>query len=108
MRTQRNLGTRCVCSSCDTKYYDLGKDNPSCPRCGAPAHGEDANPRATAMARIKAEGPRKRTKAEDEDLPFGLGKSPDAEDEEEEEEEEMEELGDLTEETSSDTGYDYN
>jgi hypothetical protein len=101
---QRNLGSRCLCSSCDTKYYDLGKGNPSCPRCGAPAYSEDSNPRATAMARIKAEGPRKRS-ADEEELPFGLGKSPETE--EEEEEEELEELGELTEETSTQSDYDY-
>lgn len=111
MRTsQRNLGSRRVCSSCTTKYYDLGKPDPECPRCGAPAHSEDGDPRATAMARIKAEGPRKRT-ADEEEPSFGLDKKAEAStDEDEDEEEELEELGELTEETSADNAeedYDF-
>jgi hypothetical protein len=106
MRTRRsNLGTRRFCSSCSTKYYDLGKEDPSCPRCGAPADNDDADPRDSAMARIKAEGPRKRTPDED-DLPFGLGEKPDTD--EDDDDDELEELGDLTEETSSENeDYDY-
>ncbi len=106
MRTrQRNLGNRCLCSGCGTKYYDLGKPHPSCPRCSAPAHDDDDDPRAVAMARIKEEGPRKRS--DDEELPFGLGKSDDTEEAEEEEEEELEELGDLTEEAADDNDDDF-
>ncbi len=110
MRTgQRNLGIRRCCSSCSTKYYDLGKAEPCCPRCGTPAISEDGDPRSAAMARIKAEGPRKRTPDEDEPQ-FGLGSERDKTTEEDEEEDDVEELGELTEETSSesnDEDYDF-
>jgi uncharacterized protein (TIGR02300 family) len=105
MRTsQRNLGTRRVCRSCGTKFYDLNKPEPSCPRCGAPAGDDDGDPRAVAMARIKAEGPRKRSKDE-EDLPFGLGEEPDSATDDDDEE--MDELGELTEESGDDYDEDF-
>jgi uncharacterized protein (TIGR02300 family) len=28
------LGTKRLCSSCGTKYYDLGRDPITCPKCG--------------------------------------------------------------------------
>ena len=28
------LGTKRECPSCGTRYYDLGKEPPVCPRCG--------------------------------------------------------------------------
>jgi hypothetical protein len=103
MRTrQRNLGTRRVCRACETKYYDLNKPEPSCPRCGAPSSPDEGDPRAVALARAKAEGPRKRSK--DEDLPFGLGDEPDSSTEsdgdgdDDLDDEGLDELGDLTEE----------
>lgn len=109
MRTrQRNLGNRRVCSSCGTKYYDLERPEPSCPRCGAPAYAEEEDPRAAAMARIKAEGPRRRRPEEDEEeeaLPFGLGDDPDLATDEDEDD--MDELGELTDETSADDDYDF-
>lgn len=29
------LGTKHECYSCGTKFYDLGKSEPTCPKCGA-------------------------------------------------------------------------
>ena len=58
------------------------------------------------MARIKAEGPRK--KSEDEELPFGLDKPKETEEAEEEENGGLNELGALTAETSAGgNNYDY-
>jgi uncharacterized protein (TIGR02300 family) len=31
----RDLGTKYVCYKCGTKFYDLKKPVPSCPKCGA-------------------------------------------------------------------------
>lgn len=31
----RDLGTKYVCFKCGTKFYDLKKPVPSCPKCGA-------------------------------------------------------------------------
>lgn len=39
------LGTKYECYSCSTKFYDLGKSEPLCPKCGAnqkDATGSDA------------------------------------------------------------------
>ena len=29
-----DLGTKHECESCGTKFYDLGQDQPICPKCG--------------------------------------------------------------------------
>ena len=29
------LGNKHICSSCGTKFYDLNKEVPKCPKCGA-------------------------------------------------------------------------
>jgi uncharacterized protein (TIGR02300 family) len=29
-----DLGTKYECTSCSTKFYDLGKPEPICPKCG--------------------------------------------------------------------------
>jgi predicted nucleic acid-binding Zn-ribbon protein len=31
----KDLGTKHVCFKCGTKFYDLGKAEPLCPKCGA-------------------------------------------------------------------------
>ena len=31
----RDLGTKYVCFKCGTKFYDLKKPAPTCPKCGA-------------------------------------------------------------------------
>ncbi len=31
----KDLGTKYVCFKCGTKFYDLGKPEPLCPKCGA-------------------------------------------------------------------------
>lgn len=31
----RDLGTKYVCFKCTTKFYDLKKPAPTCPKCGA-------------------------------------------------------------------------
>ncbi len=109
MRTRpRSLGTRHVCPDCETKYYDMGKPDSACPRCSTPAHSEDGDPRADAMARIKADGPIDRNAHDDEPTSEAAKKSTANE---EDEEEELEELGELTQETaanSTDDEYDYN
>jgi len=35
MSRPTHLGTRYACWQCGTKFYDLNKPNPACPRCGA-------------------------------------------------------------------------
>jgi uncharacterized protein (TIGR02300 family) len=43
-----DLGTKRQCLSCGAKYYDLGKDPATCPRCGAVFQ-------APALARARTE-----------------------------------------------------
>jgi hypothetical protein len=31
----KDLGTKHLCFKCDTKFYDLNKAEPICPKCGA-------------------------------------------------------------------------
>ncbi len=35
------LGTKYECTSCSTKFYDLGKSEPICPKCGLNQLAED-------------------------------------------------------------------
>jgi uncharacterized protein (TIGR02300 family) len=35
----RDLGTKYICYKCGTKFYDLKKPVPACPKCGADQRG---------------------------------------------------------------------
>ncbi len=37
-----DLGTKYECEECSTKFYDLGRPETSCPKCGINPLGEDA------------------------------------------------------------------
>lgn len=37
------LGNKIECPNCGTKYYDLGRPEPRCPKCGADQTGETAD-----------------------------------------------------------------
>ncbi len=92
---QRNLGSRHVCPTCGSKFYDLNREDACCPKCGSTPEDENTpDPRATAMARLKSESAQRK---QGDALPFGLDEEPDAKAEEadEEEEEEEEELDEL-------------
>lgn len=51
MTTTAELGTKHECPSCNTKYYDLGKADAPCPKCGASLDGEDADPEAKGSSK---------------------------------------------------------
>lgn len=34
MAKKSNIGVKHVCASCGAKFYDLGKEDPMCPKCG--------------------------------------------------------------------------
>lgn len=53
------LGTKHECFSCGTKFYDLGKSEPLCPKCGA--NQKDAAQMETPAA---SQSSRRRRKAE--------------------------------------------
>ena len=42
------LGKKYTCYSCHTKFYDLGKPVPLCPKCGADQRDADETPVYTA------------------------------------------------------------
>lgn len=43
-----DLGKKYTCYSCHTKFYDLGKPVPTCPKCGADQRDADEAPAAPA------------------------------------------------------------
>jgi len=53
------LGTKHACYSCGTKFYDLGKNEAICPKCGA--NQKDASSHETPAA---SQASRRRRKAE--------------------------------------------
>lgn len=53
------LGTKYDCYNCGTKFYDLGKPEPVCPKCGA--NQKDA---VTADSTAASQSSRRRRKAE--------------------------------------------
>jgi hypothetical protein len=64
------FGQKYQCSSCNTKFYDLGKSNPVCPRCGTEAKKMSGK----HMSRIDV--PKGAVKKESEE---GLFNNPDSE-----------------------------
>jgi uncharacterized protein (TIGR02300 family) len=52
------LGTKYECFNCGTKFYDLGKAEPLCPKCGA--NQKEATPDAPAVTQAA----RRKRKAE--------------------------------------------
>jgi uncharacterized protein (TIGR02300 family) len=63
----KDLGTKHVCFKCGTRFYDLKKPEPICPKCGAdqrqspaakPAEKRRSQPKpAPAPAPVEAEAP---------------------------------------------------
>jgi uncharacterized protein (TIGR02300 family) len=56
------LGNKYDCYSCGTKFYDLGKAEPICPKCGAnqkdASQGESASASPSSRRKRKAEVPK--------------------------------------------------
>jgi uncharacterized protein (TIGR02300 family) len=52
----KDLGTKHVCWKCSTKFYDLKKADPACPKCGA-------DPRAAPVPKSPAAEKRAKAKA---------------------------------------------
>ena len=59
------LGRKYTCYSCHTKFYDLGKPVPLCPKCGADQRDADETPVYTAPRGRRAPEP---AEVEDEEL----------------------------------------
>jgi hypothetical protein len=43
-----DLGKKYTCYSCHTKFYDLGKPQPVCPKCGADQRDSEEKPLITS------------------------------------------------------------
>lgn len=57
MSTQ-HLGRKFTCYSCHTKFYDLGKPAPICPKCGADQRdAEEASPPSSHRSKRVIEQP---------------------------------------------------
>ena len=81
----RDLGTKYICFKCGTKFYDLKKPVPSCPKCGADQREAPvAKPQTARQQRAAAA-----KEAEEAEAPAA-----EAEAETEDEEDEKEEAGD--------------
>lgn len=73
-----NLGTKYICYSCQTKFYDLGRASAVCPKCGADQKDADsAAPVAGSRSRKVVED------FEEEAEEFEEPVAPEIEDEEE-------------------------
>lgn len=93
-----NLGRKYSCYSCHTKFYDLGKPNPLCPKCGADQRDSEEAPVVTSSRGRRVieeplddefeaddEVPVAAARTTDEEEEFEAEAEPEAEDEEEEE-----------------------
>jgi hypothetical protein len=77
-----DLGRKYTCYSCHTKFYDLGKPTPVCPKCGADQRdAEEAPVTASSRSRRVVEEPPEEIEFEAE--PEAGPAVPESEDEEE-------------------------
>ena len=61
-----NLGRRYTCFSCACKFYDLGRPDALCPKCGTDQVDDPApDPRVAAMAASKAAAKKAKAAAPD-------------------------------------------
>ncbi len=98
------LGNKFDCYSCGTKFYDLGKSDPVCPKCSANQkdanQGDNAQASQASRRKRKVDVP-KAVDLDDEEAPMDIGdeemvgpvglEEADLDDEEEEEEEDFDE-----------------
>jgi uncharacterized protein (TIGR02300 family) len=79
----RDLGNKHVCFKCTTKFYDLKKPGPICPKCGADQRDAPVVKPQTAAQRRAAAA---EAKAADEEPEIPAPSDEDAEDDDAEEE----------------------
>lgn len=61
----KDLGSKYVCWKCGTKFYDLKKADPACPKCGS-------DPRAAPVVKPPPPAERRRAKEVVEEVPEPL------------------------------------
>jgi uncharacterized protein (TIGR02300 family) len=54
----KDLGTKHICWKCGTKFYDLKKADPACPKCGADPRQAPVVKSPTAAERKKPAAPK--------------------------------------------------
>ena len=77
----RDLGTKYVCFKCGTKFYDLKKPVPTCPKCGSDQR-EAPSPKSASTRQSRAAAPKE---AEEAEVPATEEEEAEAEEEEAEE-----------------------
>ncbi len=78
----RDLGTKYICYKCGTRFYDLKKPAPTCPKCGADQRDAPvAKPTSGRAAKALAA-----KEPEEAEIPATEDEEPEAEDEESEDE----------------------
>lgn len=81
-----DLGQKHECSECGAKFYDLGKADTVCPRCGTPVTEGDEEPKvAKSRRKRRAPTPAKARVADDEVAGGGADEDLDEDDEDIEE-----------------------
>jgi len=67
-----SLGTKYECYNCGTRFYDLGKPEPLCPKCGANQKDAASNesPAVTQAARRKRKAEIPKIVEAEEDVPI--------------------------------------
>lgn len=106
MLDKARLGTRYVCFSCGTKFYDLNKPTPTCPECGK---DQREAPVRDIKSLLSKGGGKKRTEPdfediEEEDLDEELGGVDGEESEEDEDDDDLGLLGEEEEEEGAGGG----
>jgi hypothetical protein len=82
----RELGSKFICFNCGTKFYDLHKPEPLCPKCGANQHEipAKASP-ASERRRARQAEPVAAAEPEEAEKEAPAGEAEEAEDEDEDE-----------------------
>jgi len=92
--TKAEWGTKRICSECGTRYYDMRRDPPKCPKCGAVFEATSAKAkRKPAIPEDKVAKPRKPKPVDDLELESKVLEDGGDKDEEEELIEDASELG---------------
>ncbi|MFW5879091.1 MAG: FYDLN acid domain-containing protein [Myxococcota bacterium] len=77
---RRELGTRYTCFACGTKFYDLHRPVPTCPKCEADQR-DDPELQASQAPPVKRAPPKKRPPAPTEPVEVGVDEPAEEEDE---------------------------
>lgn len=85
-----DLGEKHICDDCETKYYDLGKSDATCPRCGSSNRRLPEDQQVSTYGRRRSESASEPEESESEEELEDLGEIEDDEPEEADEDDEDE------------------